>query len=128
MPYALKANNGSFAVINSQTGDVKAKRTTKARGKKQIKLLEAVDHGWKPTGKGAPVSYQEMIPKPMGMGAAIGPGANPIDIRMDHNVVSTTGGRGMLPVGTKTSFHVSQDILHPKYPYLPSMDQSYAQK
>jgi len=30
---------------------VKAKHTTKAKAEKQKRLLNAVEHGWKPTGK-----------------------------------------------------------------------------
>jgi hypothetical protein len=32
---------------------VKAKRTTKKRAKRQARLLRAVEHGWKPTGRRA---------------------------------------------------------------------------
>ena len=35
----------------STPGGVKAKHTTKAKAKKQERLLNAVEHGWKPTGK-----------------------------------------------------------------------------
>jgi hypothetical protein len=120
MPYKMKRTDGDFSVINAQTGDVKAKLTTKAKAKRQIRLLESIE---KPTKNVSPIDYQEERPKVMG-GAAIGPGANPINIRMSHNVVSTTGGMGMLPKGTS----LTPSIMHPRYPYLPSMDQSYSWK
>jgi len=34
-------------------GGVKAKHTTKAKAERQKRLLNAVEHGWKPTGKPA---------------------------------------------------------------------------
>jgi len=35
----------------STPGGVKAKHTTKAKAHAQKRLLNAVEHGWKPTGK-----------------------------------------------------------------------------
>jgi len=35
----------------STPGGVKAKHTTRAKAKKQERLLNAAEHGWKPTGK-----------------------------------------------------------------------------
>jgi len=46
MPVRIKKVDG-YRV--STPGGVKAKHTTKA--KKQERLLNAVEHGWKPTGK-----------------------------------------------------------------------------
>lgn len=37
----------------STPGGVKAKRTTRVKAKRQKRLLHAVEHGWKPTGKKA---------------------------------------------------------------------------
>ncbi len=34
-------------------GRTTAKRTTRAKAKRQLNLLRAVEHGWKPTGKPA---------------------------------------------------------------------------
>jgi len=48
MPVKIKKVNG-YRV--STPGGVKAKHTTKAKAKSQARLLRAVDHGWKPTGK-----------------------------------------------------------------------------
>lgn len=36
----------------STPGGVKAKRTSKAKAKRQQRLLNAVEHGWKPTRDG----------------------------------------------------------------------------
>ena len=48
MPVKIKKVNG-YRV--STPGGVKAKSTTKAKAKAQKRLLNAVEHGWKPTGK-----------------------------------------------------------------------------
>lgn len=48
MPVQIKKVDG-FRV--STPGGVKAKKTTKKKAKAQKRLLHAVDHGWKPTGK-----------------------------------------------------------------------------
>jgi len=37
----------------SHGGKVSAKSTTKTKAKRQTRLLRAVSHGWKPTGKSA---------------------------------------------------------------------------
>lgn len=48
MPVKIKKVDG-FRV--STPGGVKAKHTTRAKAIAQAKLLNAVEHGWKPTGK-----------------------------------------------------------------------------
>ena len=58
MPYATKKLDGKFAVVNTETGAVKAKATTKVKAEKQVKLLRGIEHGWKPTG-----TYREFIKK-----------------------------------------------------------------
>lgn len=51
MPVKItKLKSGKVRV--STPGGVKAKATTKAKAEKQKKLLNAIDHGWKPTKKG----------------------------------------------------------------------------
>ena len=50
MPVRIKKVNG-YRV--STPHGVKAKHTTKAKAEAQKRLLYAVDHGWKPTGKKA---------------------------------------------------------------------------
>ena len=50
MPYTLRKTNGY--TVRSPSG-VKAKKTTLRKATAQIRLLRAVKHGWKPTGKPA---------------------------------------------------------------------------
>jgi hypothetical protein len=38
-----------YSVVNIVTGEVHAKNTTLAKAEAQIRLLRAVEHGWKPT-------------------------------------------------------------------------------
>ena len=49
MPEKIRKVKGGYSV--STPGGVKAKRTTKAKAESQARLLRAVEHGWKPTGK-----------------------------------------------------------------------------
>lgn len=49
MPVRVTRSDGGYRV--STPGGVKAKRTTKAKAESQRRLLNAVEHGWKPTGK-----------------------------------------------------------------------------
>jgi len=51
MPYEMSLKGGEYVVRNKQTGKLHAKGTTKAKAAAQLRLLNAVDHGWKPTGK-----------------------------------------------------------------------------
>lgn len=44
-----KTSGGKYKV--STPGSTKAKGTTKAKAEAQERLLNAVEHGWKPTGK-----------------------------------------------------------------------------
>lgn len=46
-----KTKNGKYKV--STPNGTHAKGTTKAKAKAQQRLLNAIDHGWKPTGKKA---------------------------------------------------------------------------
>lgn len=50
MPVTLKKVKGGKVQV-STPGGVKAKATTKEKAKKQERLLNALDHGWKPTKK-----------------------------------------------------------------------------
>lgn len=53
MPYRIRKNDdGSFAVLNAATGDVKAKHTTYKNAKAQVRLLKAEEHGWMPNNFG----------------------------------------------------------------------------
>lgn len=50
MPVKMtKTKKGGYRV--STPNMVHAKNTTKAKAQKQANLLNAVEHGWKPTGK-----------------------------------------------------------------------------
>ena len=46
MPYAVRsAGGGKFKVINTETGAVHSKATTKANADAQFRLLEGIEHG-----------------------------------------------------------------------------------
>jgi hypothetical protein len=46
MPYAIKQNSdGTYRVINEDTGDVKMKSGTKKEAKAQMRLLYGLEHG-----------------------------------------------------------------------------------
>jgi len=54
MPYVLRANNdGTYAVLNSESRKVHAKHSSKKDAQAQIRLLNAIHFGWEPTGKPA---------------------------------------------------------------------------
>ena len=47
MPWTTrKVGRGKYRV--SSPSGVKAKRTTKAKAKRQVRLLRAIEHGWEP--------------------------------------------------------------------------------
>jgi len=48
MPYKVNQVMGGFEVVNTETGAVHAKHTTKAKADRQVRLLNAVKHGMKP--------------------------------------------------------------------------------
>ena len=47
MPVTTHKVKGGYSVRTPR--GVKAKRTTKGKARKQVRLLNAVEHGWKPT-------------------------------------------------------------------------------
>lgn len=49
MPVTIKKTDGKYRV--STPSRVHAKGTTKEKAEAQRRLLNAVEHGWKPTGK-----------------------------------------------------------------------------
>lgn len=51
MPYSIRKVPGGYAVVNTATGKVHSKRTTKANAEAQVRLLRGREHGFKPTGK-----------------------------------------------------------------------------
>lgn len=50
MPVKLRKTKGGKVRV-STPGGVKAKATTPAKAKRQQRLLNAIDHGWKPSGR-----------------------------------------------------------------------------
>lgn len=48
-PVKITKTNGKYSVKTPH--GTKAKATTKVKAKAQKRLLNAVEHGWKPTGK-----------------------------------------------------------------------------
>lgn len=54
-----KLQSGKYRV--STPGGVKAKGTTKAKAESQARLLRAVEHGWKPTGKPSRANLKKNI-------------------------------------------------------------------
>ncbi len=50
MPVKITRLKGGKVRVSTPHG-TKAKSTTMAKAKKQERLLNAVEHGWKPTGK-----------------------------------------------------------------------------
>lgn len=49
MPYVIFKSDGKFGVKNAMTGVVHSYHTTQDKAKKQMRLLYAIDHGFKPT-------------------------------------------------------------------------------
>lgn len=49
MPEKITKVKGGYRV--STPGGVKAKKTSRKKAKSQVRLLRAVEHGWRPTGK-----------------------------------------------------------------------------
>lgn len=50
MPYSIKPNgDGTFRVVNAITGKVHAKRTTKDKAEKQVRVMQAAENnpGWR---------------------------------------------------------------------------------
>ena len=50
MPVKINKSKGGGYSVSTPNG-VKAKHTTKAKAESQKRLLNAVEHGWKPTGR-----------------------------------------------------------------------------
>lgn len=43
MPYKIEPRGDKFAVINEETGDVKAEHSTEEDAKRQVRLLTAIE-------------------------------------------------------------------------------------
>ena len=48
MPYLLTKVKGGYKVVNRDTGVIHSKHTTKTKAESQIRLLNAIDHGFTP--------------------------------------------------------------------------------
>lgn len=59
MPVSIRKTDGDYRV--STPHGVKAKHTTKAKAERQRNLLNAVEHGWKPTGESVTAQAQELV-------------------------------------------------------------------
>lgn len=53
MPYSIRKTKNGYGVLNTQTKKWKSKDTSKLKAEAQKRLLDGVDHGWKPTGEPA---------------------------------------------------------------------------
>jgi hypothetical protein len=51
VPYAVTETNGTYQVVDKETGKVYSRHTTKDKAERQRRLLEGVRHGWKPSGQ-----------------------------------------------------------------------------
>jgi len=52
MPWSMtRVGKNRYKVKNPESGEVHAKGTTKKKAEAQMRLLRAVKHGWRPTGK-----------------------------------------------------------------------------
>jgi len=49
MPYKIKKVKGGYST--SGPSGVHAKKTSLKKAKAQVRLMQGVEHGWKPTGK-----------------------------------------------------------------------------
>ena len=49
MPYKITKTDGKFRVTSPH--GVRAKGTMKAKAEAQVRLMQGVEHGWKPTGR-----------------------------------------------------------------------------
>ena len=48
MPYEIRKNGRAYEVVNTDTGEVHAKHTTKTKAQAQVRLLEGEVQGKKP--------------------------------------------------------------------------------
>lgn len=51
MPYKIKEKGTKYQVMNIESGKVHSKGTTKGKAEKQVRLLRAIEHGFKPRRK-----------------------------------------------------------------------------
>jgi hypothetical protein len=48
MPYKIIKKGTKFTVKNMATGKITAKKTSKPNAEAQVRLLQAIEHGYKP--------------------------------------------------------------------------------
>lgn len=48
MPYEIRRVGDRYEVRNRVTGELHARHTTKAKAEAQVRLLHAIDHGYRP--------------------------------------------------------------------------------
>lgn len=58
MPVKINKTDGKYQV--STPGGIKARGTTKTKAMRQKRLINAVEHGWKPTGAQAQNVFQRL--------------------------------------------------------------------
>lgn len=52
MPYKVQEDGSDFVVINTETGDIKARHTppdAREKAERQVHLLQGIEHGMEPT-------------------------------------------------------------------------------
>lgn len=67
MPYATEKLDHQYSVFNKETGKFRAKATTKAKAEKQLRLLNAIEHGFVPATDYRTFVKQEMKKRPLDM-------------------------------------------------------------
>lgn len=50
MPYAKRKRGDKWVILNAETLDVKGTHDSEIKADRQLNLLNAVEHGWHPTG------------------------------------------------------------------------------
>lgn len=48
MPYKIESADGGYRVVNTVTGKLHARHSSLANARRQVRLLNAVDHGYRP--------------------------------------------------------------------------------
>ena len=104
MPVKISKTDGKYRV--STPGGVKAYGTSKAKAKRQARLLRAIDHGWTPTGEEAEESIREAAEK---LATAVLEGRKPddapVDKPLERSRVEPTkfGAKGLTSPSGKTA-------------------------
>jgi hypothetical protein len=49
MPYKIVKSGSKYKVINTEKGTTKGTHSTKAKALSQMRLLQGIEHGWRPT-------------------------------------------------------------------------------